>query len=199
MDFSIQTRPLNEYKEWGALMKPQHLLIDGYNLLGKLKGGKGMSDVHFTQDRDAMIQRLSLYAQGGGGAVTVVFDAWKQKGHGRQTVHHAGVTVIYSEAGETADQVIQQLVRSGGKEIAVVSSDHEILSVAKSHGAFTIRSDEFAHRLLRPSRSGLSALGSRVSPRDEEDGPVRPQKEKKGNPRKLPKKVRQRNRLMRGF
>ncbi|MCA9465412.1 MAG: NYN domain-containing protein, partial [Nitrospira sp.] len=114
-------------------------------------------------------------------------------------VHHAGVTVIYSEAGETADQVIQQLVRSGGKEIAVVSSDHEILSVAKSHGAFTIRSDEFAHRLLRPSRSGLSALGSRVSPRDEEDGPVRPQKEKKGNPRKLPKKVRQRNRLMRGF
>lgn len=180
-------------------MKPKQVLIDGYNLLGKMKGGAGLSEKSFEQDREALIRRLSRYAQRGGCAVTVVFDAWKQKGQLRQVAHREGVTVMYSEGGEKADQVIQQLVRSEGKDLAVVSSDHEILAVAKAHGAFTIRSEEFAHRLQEPSRSGRSVYGPRSDGKEEEEEePVR-SREKKGNPRKLPKKVRQRNRIMKRF
>ena len=179
-------------------MKPTHLLIDGYNLLGKMHGGPGLSQKNFEQDREAMVARLGLYAQRGGCAVTIVFDAWKQSGQFRQVAHRTGVTVMYSESGEKADQVIQQLVRAGGKGLGVVSSDHEVLAVAKAHGAFTIRSEEFAYRLHEPSRGGSPGSGQRSGQRVEDEGPMR-SKEKKGNPRKLPKKVRQRNRIMRGL
>ncbi|MGD9849908.1 MAG: NYN domain-containing protein [Nitrospirales bacterium] len=179
-------------------MKPKHLLIDGYNLLGKIKGTPGRSDQSLEQNREAVITRLSCYAQQVGCAVTIVFDAWKQQGQLRQVMHRAGVTVMYSETGEKADQVIQQLVRSGGKGLAVVSSDHEVLAVAQAHGAFLIRSEEFANRLSEPSRSGRSPSNQRGGPDREEEEPLR-SKEKKGNPRKLPKKVRQRNRIMKKF
>ena len=179
-------------------MNPTHVLIDGYNLLGKIHGGSGLAGKSFEQDRESIIQRLSVYAQRGKCAVTIVFDAWKQKGQLRQVAHRAGVTVMYSQAGEKADQVIQQLVRSGGKDVAVVSSDHEVLAVAKAHGAFTIRSEEFVQRLNKPSRPSRPSPGRRDGQGEEEVEPVR-SKEKKGNPRKLPKKVRQRNRIMKKF
>ncbi|MDR4495815.1 MAG: NYN domain-containing protein [Nitrospirales bacterium] len=179
-------------------MNPEHLLIDGYNLLGKVKGVLGRSDQSLEQEREAMIIRLGLYARRIGCAVTIVFDAWKQQAQVRQVMHRTGVTVMYSETGEKADQVIQQLARSGGKGLAVVSSDHEVLAVARAHGAFTMRSEEFAQRLRDPSRSGR-APSVRGSAQDKDEAePVR-SKEKKGNPRRLPKKVRQRNRIMRRF
>lgn len=179
-------------------MKPRHLLIDGYNLLGKVKGSLVQSEGSLEQDREAVITRLSLYAQRIGCTVTIVFDAWKQQGQSRQVLHRAGVTVMYSETGEKADQVIQQLVRSGGKGLAVVSSDHEVLAVAQAHGAFLIRSEEFAHRLNELSRSGRAPSVQPGGPDKDQEEPVR-SKEKKGNPRKLPKKVRQRNRIMKKF
>ena len=179
-------------------MKPKQVLIDGYNLLAKIQGGAGLSEKSFEQDREALIRRLGRYAQRGGCRVTIVFDAWKQKGQLRQVAHREGVTVMYSEGGEKADQVIQQLVRSEGKDLAVVSSDHEVLAVAKAHGAFTIRSEEFVQRLQEPSPTSRSLYGSRSDGVQEEEEPVR-SREKKGNPRKLPKKVRQRNRIMKRF
>ena len=179
-------------------MTPKQLLIDGYNLLGKVKGTLGRSAQSLQKEREAIINRVSWYAQRTGCAVTIVFDAWKQQGQLREVTHRTGVTVMYSETGEKADQVIQQLVRSGGKSLAVVSSDHEVLAVARAHGAFTMRSEEFAHRLREPSRSGR-AVSVREDDQDMDGaGPVR-SKEKKGNPRRLPKKVRQRNRIMRRF
>lgn len=179
-------------------MNPKHLLIDGYNLLGKVKGTLGRSDQSLQQERETIITRLSLYAQRAGCAVTIVFDAWKQPGQIRQVTHRTGVTVMYSETGEKADQVIQQLVRSGGKSLAVVSSDHEVLAVARAHGAFPMRSEEFARRLSEPSRPGRAPTVQKGAYDKDEAGPMR-SKEKKGNPRRLPKKVRQRNRIMKRF
>jgi len=179
-------------------MKPKQLLIDGYNLLAKIHGGTGLPEKSFEQDREALVRGLGRYAQRGKCAVTIVFDAWRQKGQLRQVAHREGVTVMYSEGGEKADQVIQQFVRSEGKDWAVVSSDHEVLAVAKAHGAFTIRSEEFARRLQELFRSSRSRYGSGSDGMEAEEEPGR-SREKKGNPRKLPKKVRQRNRIMKRF
>ena len=108
---------------------------------------------------------------------------------------------MYSAEGERADQVIQQLIRQHGKETAVVSSDLEVTNVARAFGAFVIRSQEFLTRLQRGSQPKTVVRVSRGTPvsKDErEEAPTRP-KEKKGNPRKLPKKLRQRNRIMKRF
>ena len=108
---------------------------------------------------------------------------------------------MYSAEGERADQVIQQLIRQYGNESAVVSSDLEVTNVARAFGAFVIRSQEFLGRLQKGSKqktSFRSARGKPESKDDSEDVIMRP-KDKKGNPRKLPKKLRQRNRIMKRF
>jgi predicted RNA-binding protein with PIN domain len=119
----------------------------------------------------------------------------------RQTSHQTGVTVMYSAEGERADQVIQQLIRQYGNETAVVSSDLEVINVARAFGAFVIRSQEFLTRLQKGSQQRKSVRSARGKPEakdDSEDVMMRP-KDKKGNPRKLPKKLRQRNRIMKRF
>jgi len=182
-------------------LPPKQLIIDGYNLLGAMGlppqrvVGKG------EQHREELIVRLGLYAQRLHCSITLVFDAWQQTGGVRQDTHRAGVTVIYTGQGEQADHVIQHLIRTHGKETAVVSSDLEVINVAKTFGAFSIRSQEFMGRLspggLHPeSRAKRS---SRDGPQKEADELPTRSKEKKGNPRKLPKKMRQRNRIMKKF
>jgi len=181
-------------------MAPKHVIIDGYNLLGAM----GLPPHRMVEKgehlREEFIVRVGLYGQRVHCPVTLVFDAWQQGVSGRQVTHRAGVTVIYSGQGEQADRVIQDLIRTYGKETAVVSSDLEVINVAKTFGAFSIRAQEFMGR-LNPGRSqGIGVGRSRgEDPQNERDqGPAR-SAEKKGNPRKLPKKMRQRNRIMKKF
>ena len=182
-------------------MTPKHLIIDGYNVLGAMglppEKVVGKGETH----RDQFVARLGLYSQAIHCQVTVIFDAWRQPGSMRQTSHQTGVTVIYSAEGERADQVIQQLIRQYGNESAVVSSDLEVTNVARAFGAFVIRSQEFLTRLQKGSQQRKTVRSARGKPAvkdDSEDVTMRP-KDKKGNPRKLPKKLRQRNRIMKRF
>lgn len=181
-------------------MAPKHVIIDGYNLLGAM----GLPPHRVVEKgehlREEFIVRVGMYGQRVRCPVTLVFDAWQQGVSVRQVTHRAGVTVIYSGQGEQADRVIQDLIRTYGKETAVVSSDLEVINVAKTFGAFSIRAQEFMGR-LNPGRSqstgvGRSRGGDPLNERDQ--GPAR-SGEKKGNPRKLPKKMRQRNRIMKKF
>jgi hypothetical protein len=178
----------------------KHLIIDGYNLLGAM----GLPPHQVVEKgehlREAFIVRVGLYAQRLHCPTTLVFDAWQQTGKSRQITHRAGVTVIYTGQGEQADQVIQHLIRTQGKETAVVSSDLEVINVAKTFGAFSIRSQEFMGRLNSGGSQG--SRGTRSSgegPHKELDQMPARSSEKKGNPRKLPKKLRQRNRIMKKF
>ena len=130
--------------------------------------------------------------------ITVVFDGWQQGQPSEQREHRAGVQVIYSKRGERADQVIQRLAREYGADCAVVSSDHEIVNAARAHGAFVMGSREFAEKLRCchrvqpvPYHTKNSMLGMTIA---QARGP-----EKKGNPRKLPKSQRQRDRRLKRF
>ncbi len=182
-------------------MTPKRLIIDGYNVLGAMglppQKVIGQGEMH----RDQFVARLSLYAQAIRCLITVVFDAWRQPGSMRQTIHLTGVTVMYSAEGERADQVIQQLIRQYGKETAVVSSDLEVTNVARAFGAFVIRSQEFLTRLQNGSWQRKVTRTSRGKPeaKDDQDDVMPRAKDKKGNPRKLPKKLRNRNRIMKRF
>ncbi len=181
-------------------MKPQHLIIDGYNLLGAMGLPPQKVVGQGEGNRDQLVVRLGLYSQSIHCPITLVFDAWRQPGSMRQTFHQTGVTVMYSAEGERADQVIQQLIRQYGKETAVVSSDLEVSNVARAFGAFVIRSQEFLTRLQNGTQRRSSIRSSRERSENLEEGPnpTKP-KDKKGNPRKLPKKLRQRNRIMKKF
>ena len=170
-----------------------HVIIDGYNVLG-LTGR--LSD-QLESAREDFLRAIASYRHRTRHPVTVVFDGWQQRQPMEQREHRAGVQVIYSKRGEKADQVIQRLVREYGSDCAVVSSDHEIVNVARSHRAFVMGAQEFAGKLSRPASSAGAVPYKELDPGDD----IRPDRgpEKKGNPKKLPKSQRRRQNQLKRF
>jgi predicted RNA-binding protein with PIN domain len=173
----------------------RHVIVDGYNLLGK----RGQVGPESEMAREYLLRDLMAYGQRKGHPITVVFDGWRQ---GQGTEHHehrAGVQVVYSKKGERADQVIQRLASEFGRECAVVSSDREVADFAKAQGAFVIGAGEFEARLREgaPVGTRMAFIPSRRVL--DKDDLLERHREKKGNPRKLPKAQRKRKRELRGF
>src|SRR5512147_387169 len=113
---------------------PTHLIIDGYNVLGRL----GTLSGHMESAREFLLRDLAAYRHRKNHPVTVVFDGWQQGQPMEGREHRAGVEVIYSKRGERADQVIQRLAREYGVDCAVVSSDQEVARSARVSGAMVI-------------------------------------------------------------
>jgi hypothetical protein len=105
--------------------------------------------------------------------------------------------VVFSRQGERADQVIQRLIDDFGPDCAVVSSDREVADFARARGALTIKAGEFDGK-LRPPQAAAGFRGGTGKDATAGDPPPR-KADKKGNPRKLPKAQRRRNRQLRGF
>lgn len=172
---------------------PTHLIVDGYNLLA----GAGSLSGHLESARETLVQDLAAYRHRKNHLITVVFDGWQQGQSSEQREHRAGVQIIYSKRGERADQVIQRLAREYGSDCAIVSSDHEIMNAARAHGAFTMGSREFADKLHMSSGAAGTMPYKELDSGDDSHSRRRP--EKKGNPRKLPKAQRQRDRRLKRF
>jgi predicted RNA-binding protein with PIN domain len=174
-----------------------HLLVDGYNLLGTAGMTLPSSTGRLEVARETLLQRLAGYRQRKGHAITIVYDGWQG---GSSSEHHefqSGIEVVYSKRGERADQVIQRLARVYGKDCAVVSSDHEVVNVARAAGAFVIGAPEFRAKLQVGSRTA-PALAFKELDRGEADL-VKRSKNKGGNPHKLPKSKRKRKQQLREF
>ena len=176
-----------------------HLIIDGYNLLGA-RGQVGSTTAREGERvRDELIRNLSRYRERKDYAITIVFDAWREQGGIEHHEYQAGVEVIFTRGGERADQVIQRMASQWGKECAVVSSDIEVMASARANGAFVMKSQEFQSklRMVTHAQSFQTRHRELVEKQVEDTLPVR--QSKKGNPRKLPKRVRNRNKKLKGF
>ena len=178
---------------------PQKLIIDGYNLLGV----RGPIRADMEHERTQLIHELGRYAKRKHHQLMVVFDGWKSGDpcEGQQSM--SGITVIFSKLGERADQVIQRLCVEYGSNVVVVSSDREISDYARSQGNFTISAQEFEQRLRQTSSTETRrpAKGEAATDDDvaEPHSGEKQTGKKKGNPRKLPKKERLRNRRLQQF
>lgn len=169
---------------------PTYLIIDGYNLLGARGGLRG--DVEAA--REALIRDLAGYRQRKSHPVTVVFDGWRSGHPLEQAEWRDGIQVVFSKHGEQADAVVKRLAAQYGTACAVVSSDHEIVNFARARGSTVLTAGDFETR--------LQASGARPAARKQEaedDEPVRRDPKKKGNPRKLPKRLRQQARQLKKF
>jgi predicted RNA-binding protein with PIN domain len=173
-----------------------HVIIDGYNLLAVVRP-LGGANPYSEMAREALLRLLAGYRHRKGHALTVVFDGWQSGQPIESREHRAGVQVIYSKRGERADQVIQRLAREYGTDCAVVSSDHEIVNSARAQGALVMGARAFADRLHAGDSVKTSMPHKELDTGD--DNPERRGLGKKGNPRKLPKSLRQRSRRLKGF
>ena len=128
------------------LALPQiHLIIDGYNVT---KTGYGT--VTLADQRNRLMTGLGGLVAQTRVEVTVVFDGAELNAP-IQVVAPRGVRVMFSAPGETADDLIRQLVRAEpqGRAIAVVSSDREVAESVRRMGARPVPSVLLLRRLGR--------------------------------------------------
>jgi predicted RNA-binding protein with PIN domain len=121
-----------------------HLIVDGYNVTKR-----GFGDISLEQQRVRLANGLGGIAAQSGAEVTLVFDGAEKlvavPGVPR------GVRVLFSKKGETADELIRQLVRAepAGRPVIVVSSDREVADGVRRHGAYPLSADTLLRRLSR--------------------------------------------------
>lgn len=121
-----------------ASSKLDLLVVDGYNVMGATGRYEGLVDQGsdpehldtdpFVRAREALITDVAEFAQGRYDAV-VVFDGGGNLNPDRPNISQAGVRVVFSPVGETADSVIERLVteaRLQGRNVALVTEDNTI-------------------------------------------------------------------------
>ena len=109
------------------------LVVDGYNVI--YKAGRYLARMDetadgdpFEQARDLLVADVAAYAKGRYDPV-IVFDAAGNVSPERPDLSKAGVRLVFSPTGESADAVIERLVteqRLLPRAVTVVTSDRTI-------------------------------------------------------------------------
>jgi uncharacterized protein len=157
-----------------------HIVIDGYNYMMRTVSPRVQDDSHMDTLRRTVLEKLARYKRKKGSRITVVFDAYNSLSPGRQRENYLGIDVVYSKENETADDVIIGWIRELRGNMVAVTSDRAIIDEAKKAGvAFMV-----PQRLDQMIMDEMTGKNDFSAEDDDEPGP------KKGNPRKLPKKLR---------
>ncbi|MCG6552605.1 MAG: NYN domain-containing protein [Candidatus Magnetominusculus sp. LBB02] len=153
----------------------EKIIIDGYNLIGT-------HHKDIKAQRERLIQELSAYGRRKGflSDMTLVFDGLRE-GLNTTTTSIAGLQVIYSARGQSADDVIKNIIARAGISYIVITSDRDIASFAWSKNCTPVRSEAFSRKLY---------VGDFVGETDfiEEEDDDKDTAKRKGNPRILSKK-----------
>ena len=116
------------------------ILVDGYSLLHnwpQLAPGKPR---HSAEARDELIRRLTLYRDAIGTPITIVFDGSQPRGGKTAPTPTPELEVLYSRAGQTADDIIERVafrMREFGEVLAVTDDYAERDTVLSMDGLAT--------------------------------------------------------------
>lgn len=155
------------------------IIIDGYNYIHRIHGDSVRMGASMEILRRDFLDRCARYKKMRPARITVIFDAYEETSPTRHSENHRGIEVVYSRENETADDVIVGWIRKRPAGLIVVSSDRAIIDAAKREGVSFLTPVAFAGMMASPG------AGTKEED-DYENTPV----PKKGNPRKLPKKIR---------
>ena len=122
-----------------------HYLIDGHNLIAKLP------DLSLGEEHDEFELALRLKSWASANRkrwVTVVFDRGMPGGTARM-LSNRDVTAIFAPQGQTADALLIARIKQvkHPPEYTLVSSDRQIIAIAKERKMRHILSEEFVGRL----------------------------------------------------
>ena len=173
------------------------LVVDGYNvihgtpryqqLIDEHAGAGALADVaHLSRDpyghdphersRAALVADVAAYAQGSYEAV-IVFDGAGNLSDERPSVSQAGVRLVFSRTGETADTVIERLAvraRHAGRDVLLVTSDNAVRATVGGVPVTAVSSrflhaefeevDRGVDQAVRDNPSTHMTLADRLSP-----------------------------------
>ena len=121
------------------------ILVDGYSLLHnwpQLAPGKAR---HCAEARDELIHHLTLYRDAIGTPITIVFDGSQPRGGKAERTPTPELEVLYSRAGQTADDIIERVavrLQPFG-EVLVVTDDYVERDTVLYHGGMAISCANF--------------------------------------------------------
>ncbi|HSK48338.1 MAG TPA: NYN domain-containing protein [Coriobacteriia bacterium] len=153
----------------------KRLFVDGYNVVRSTPPYRELAEHDLEAAREALIFDVAAYAQGEWDA-TVVFDGGGNPRSDGRPHELAGITVVFSRFGVSADTVIEGLARRArerGEHADVVTSDAQtqwtVLGgrvVRRSSAEFSAElrqgRDEWSESL--PAGSSTSRIEDRIDP-----------------------------------
>lgn len=125
-----------------------YLILDGYNLIGALERYGTRNTSGLEDSRELLVNDALKAAGWTGRRVVVVFDAHRSPEPRRDESRAGGaVRVIYSGAGESADDVIERLIGSLEGAGTVYTADFALQRTALARGFARATPREFQELL----------------------------------------------------
>jgi predicted RNA-binding protein with PIN domain len=126
----------------------RYLILDGYNVIGALRRYSIPSTADLYESRELLVDDALKAAGWMGKQIIVVFDAAQNREPGRTELRAGGVVrVIYSGPKESADDVIERLVKSLKDACIVCTADFSLQRAVLAHGAARSAPREFEELL----------------------------------------------------
>ncbi len=146
-----------------------YLILDGYNLIGALERYATRTTGSLDESRELLVNDALKAAGWTGRRLIVVFDAAQSPEPGRTEPRAGGaVRIIYSAPGESADDVIERLVRTLDGPITVCTADFALQRAALARDASRSTPREFEElldELPAVTRTPDTPLRARISDR----------------------------------
>jgi predicted RNA-binding protein with PIN domain len=138
-------------------MSSRRLIIDGYSLMHRDPELKALLGQGLSRAREALIEKVARTATAMADLVTVVFDGQES---GRGTDGHGSIEIVYSPSGQTADTVIERLVRALPNPTActVVTNDRRERETVTAAGAMAMSCAVFIEECTKWQRDQQQAL-----------------------------------------
>jgi len=135
-------------------MKPL-LYVDGYNIIGAWPKA-AQENWPLDECRDRLIHLLQDYAGYTGQEVWLVFDGYKADRSVRSVDERAGLTIVYTRHGETADHFIERQCQQLPKyrEARVATSDSIEQTLILGRGATRLSARELWRELEQERSAG---------------------------------------------
>lgn len=125
------------------------ILVDGYSLLHNWPELAPDQPRHSTAARDALIQQLTHYQDAVGTPITIFFDGTGRRGPASPPEGPSTVEVLYSRAGQTADQMIERAAHrfAAWGEVLAVTDDSAERDTVIALGGFATPCRDFIHQV----------------------------------------------------
>ncbi|MBM3845892.1 MAG: NYN domain-containing protein [Verrucomicrobia bacterium] len=125
------------------------ILVDGYSLLHywtELAPGRAR---HSAEARDELVRALTRYHDSTGTPITVVFDGNRPSIGSAEEQSTREVEILYSRAGQTADQIIERAAHrlSAYGDVLVVTQDLAERDTVRAVGGMTCGCENFIRML----------------------------------------------------
>ena len=124
---------------------PEHLLVDGYNVIFAWDELKNLAQESLEAARGKLMDILCNYAAYRRCVPILVFDAYKVKGGTREVEQYHNLYVVYTKEAETADMYIEKATHRLAKHYhtRVVTSDGTEQLIILGAGALRVSSQAF--------------------------------------------------------